>query len=106
MIQSKCPALPNVIKSCYFTLMYAHLCMKYPFLLFYAESEFGISLINSSPRVTGGAVIVDFTTNRPISFAQCFLTGQTRRNCKYSFTCTLEWNPHQLSKMPMYIPVT
>lgn len=52
--------------------------MKFPYCV---EPEFGISLVNSSPRVTDGAVTIDFTTNRPISFAQCFLTGQTRRNC-------------------------
>ncbi len=48
----------------------------------YAEPEFGISLINSSPQVTNGTITVGFVTNQPISFAHCFLTGQRAQNCE------------------------
>ena len=50
---------------------------------FYSEPPFHIRLLNSSPRVSGGVVMIDFETSMPVLSAKCFLTGQRQRDCEY-----------------------
>ena len=51
--------------------------------LYPIEPYLQIRFINSSPRVSGGTVVADFTINRRTVSVECFINGQgSKKECK------------------------
>ena len=59
-----------------------HVSLSYNCTESLSEPPFHVRLLNSSPRVSGGVLLIDFEASMPIVSAQCFLTGQKERNCE------------------------